>query len=533
MRTLWQSILSKTKKGEPVQDLLTQVDTAILTSSKIADIKFGTSGWRAVIGEDYTLGNVHRVTRAILSMYRNDVQRLSSELGVTSFEEFAHRGVIIGHDSRYMGDLLCQAVAKVFTAAEVRVGYADLATTPELSGALVQGGFACSINLTSSHNPGLYGGYKFNPSDGGPASVGITSTIEKRVAAEPMQAVEKPGNTAPRVDSLKLYMDFLESSPLLDLTYVREIAKSGEMALCVDHVGGATTGKVQYLLEHPKGLLALRREPDPLFGGGAPEPSAENMKELIATIDAQPQKFKLGAIMDPDGDRVRFYDGHTDISMNQFGAIAYHYLAKVRGFEGGVGKSVATSNLVNAIARGLGRPLFETAVGFKNFRPYLIPQATERALICFEESDGISGWGNTLEKDAFFGFLLGIEIQARTGKTLTQYLNELYQEFGMFYPLRFGFEVGPDLMGAGVVRIMEKLKSSYPAGANIATSSGTKTVAELLTLDGLKWVFADGSWMLIRPSGTEPKVRVYAEAQDEAQATELFEAAKKLFAAVS
>jgi len=529
MRALWQDLLNKAKTGQDCSELLNQVENAVLTSTKRAEIKFGTSGWRAVIGEDYTLSNVNRVTRAILAVYKYDLKALESHLGVHSFEEFSHRGVIIGHDSRFMGAVLCQAVAEIFQAADIRVGFAGLATTPELSGALVQGGYACSINLTSSHNPGLYGGYKFNPCDGGPASIEITSAIEKRILEEKNEVPVKPGAGATLADSLRLYADFLESSPLIDLSFIRSIAQNQEMALCVDHVGGATSGKIQYLLEHPHGLIGLRMEPDPLFGGGAPEPSASNMTTLIATLDKQTQKLKLGAIMDPDGDRVRFYDGHSDITMNQFGALAFHYLAVVRGFSGGVGKSVATSNLVNAIAKKLGRNLWETAVGFKNFRPYLNPAAQEKALVCFEESDGISGWGNTLEKDAFFGFLLGIEIQARTQKSLTQYLAELYKEYGVFFPLRFGFDLNPELMGAGVNQVMDKLCASYPAGSAIQTQKGPKKIEQLLTLDGLKWVFEDGSWMLIRPSGTEPKVRVYAEAQDETQATALFEAAKNLF----
>lgn len=529
MRDLWNSVLAKTRQGENCSEELKKITQNVLEGKKVATIQFGTSGWRSVIGEEYTLGNIARVTRAIHKMYQLYAEELSPYTGVLSYSQFKKEGVLIGHDSRYMGKEMASVVGHIFLEAGIRVGYAGTSTTPELSAALVEGDFACSINLTSSHNPGLYGGYKFNPKDGGPASIEITSCIEKLAVAEPLVLSALPTSDLPRFDSLKAYSHFLGKSTLLNIPKIKEWAHSGKLALAVDHVGGATSSRIQYLLDHPQSLKAFRDTYDPLFGGIAPEPSETNMETLMSYINSLPNELKLGAIMDPDGDRVRFYDGEADISMNQFGAIAFHFLAVHKGCQGGVGKSVATSNLVNAIAKGLGRPMWETAVGFKNFRPHLLPSSQEPALVCFEESDGISGWGNTLEKDAHFGYLLAIEIMMTTGKTLKNYLDNLYREFGVFFPLRFGFDVSPDLMGEGVKKIMSTLVSKFYPGDVLNTAQGEKKIVEVLTLDGLKMVFEDGSWLLIRPSGTEPKVRVYAEAQNAPAAEALFELAKDLF----
>jgi phosphomannomutase len=232
--------------------------------------------------------------------------------------------------------------------------------------------------------------------------------------------------------------------------------------------------------------------------------------------------------MDPDGDRIRYADGHVQIPMNYFGAMAFHFLHVHKKINGVVAKSVGTSNFVNAVAEKLGIPVNETKVGFKNFRPYLLASSRERAVVAFEESDGISGYNHTLEKDALFGLLLAIEMMAVTRKNLSIYLREIMDEFGHFYPDRAGISVDRSLVGEPLVKKLSAIAEKYPKGASLTIGGQLRTVKDLITVDGTKLVFDDGSWLMIRPSGTEPKVRFYIEARTEEGKKAVFETAERM-----
>jgi phosphomannomutase len=239
-------------------------------------------------------------------------------------------------------------------------------------------------------------------------------------------------------------------------------------------------------------------------------------------------QLKLGVIMDPDGDRIRFADGLMQIPMNYFGGMALHFLHVYKGIRGVVAKSVGTSNFVNAIAEKLGLPIKETKVGFKNFRPYLLQTSPEKAIVAFEESDGISGYNHTLEKDAFFGLLLAMEMMAVTGKNLGEYLREIMDEFGHYYPDRSGISVDRSLVGGPLLQKLSAIKAQYKKGAVVDIGGHNRTITDLITVDGTKMVFDDGSWLMIRPSGTEPKVRFYIEARTEEGKKAVFEAAERM-----
>jgi phosphomannomutase len=232
--------------------------------------------------------------------------------------------------------------------------------------------------------------------------------------------------------------------------------------------------------------------------------------------------------MDPDGDRIRFSDGSVQIPMNYFGAMALHFLHLHKKINGVVAKSVGTSNFVNAIAGKLGIPVRETSVGFKNFRPYLLTASDERAIVAFEESDGISGYNHTLEKDAIFGLLLALEMMAVTGNNLGAYLRGIMDEFGYFYPDRSGISVDRSLVGEPLVQKLSAISRNYPAGSSLSIGGHARKVTEVITVDGTKLVFDDGSWLMIRPSGTEPKVRFYIEARTEEGKKAVFETAERM-----
>jgi phosphomannomutase len=176
----------------------------------------------------------------------------------------------------------------------------------------------------------------------------------------------------------------------------------------------------------------------------------------------------------------------------------------------------------------LGIPVQETKVGFKNFRPFLLGESGERAVVAFEESDGISGYNHTLEKDAIFGLLLAIEMMAVTEKSLSSYLNELMAEYGHYYPDRSGIEVERSLAGETLLHRLSVIKDHYREGSSVHIGGEERVVQEVITIDGIKLVFDDASWLMIRPSGTEPKVRFYIEARTEEGKEAMLEAAEKI-----
>ena len=530
---LWKKIQSPDFNPERDRALLDQVILAAKTSLEPAVVSFGTSGWRAEIGSEFTLRNLQVVGKAMVQLYRQADAKTLEALGIKDFAELQKRGLVIGHDNRLLGKDFCAVVADQFIKAGVSVFYAGEATTPEYSAAVEMMGAACSVNMTPSHNPSHYNGIKFNPADGGPAGPEITDLITQYsnllMTSHVWESFDVDAVAWQSFDILKVYKEFLEKQGTIKFSRIQALVKGGRLCLVVDHVNGATRGRPAALLGNPSCLVSLRTEDDPLFGGVAPEPSSKNLEGVRRILDASKSWYRLGVIMDPDGDRVRFYDGTREIDMNAFGAMAFHYMATWRKHKGVVAKSVATSNFVNIIAAGLGRKVAETPVGFKNFRKWLRRGANPKALIAFEESDGISGLNNTLEKDAQFGLLLALEIMAVTGKNLGEYLDALYREYGRLYPQRMAFEVDKSLVGAPLTAKVAAIAERTQVGMSVQVGTVSKKVKQLLTIDGTKVIFEDDSWMLVRPSGTEPKVRIYTETRSPDEKDAMFEAAKALF----
>lgn len=525
----WKELLSNPSANR--EELLAAVERFAEENTAPSQIVFGTSGWRGEIGSDFTFNNVRIVISAIIEMFKSGDDSVMSALGVRDFDEIKNRGVIVGHDNRLLGRRFALEVLGYLHKEGIMTWYAGEAATPEFSAAIEMLHAACSVNLTPSHNPANYAGFKFNPSDGGPAGSGITSKIEEisnRLMREKAVLPSIEPRNIDRVDLTGLYLAFVTGRGTLDMEKIRDFLRKADCTICIDNVHGATRGRVEKLLGSRGKTVYLRTEDDVLFGGIAPEPSEKNMEGVDRVLRECGTAMKLGVIMDPDGDRIRFSDGTMQIPMNYFGAMALHFLHVHKGINGVAAKSVGTSNFVNAIAERLGIPVRETEVGFKNFRPYLLRNAKERAVVAFEESDGISGYNNTLEKDALFGLLLAIEMMAVTGKNLSGYLNELMNEFGHFYPDRSGIAVDRSLAGEPLMRKLLIIKDTYRNGTIAEIGGKTRTVTDVITVDGTKVVFDDGSWLMIRPSGTEPKVRFYIEARTAEGKKDMFEAAEKI-----
>lgn len=529
---IWKTIQSPKFRPEQGQQLIDEVLHAALHSQQPALVSFGTSGWRGEIGTEFTLRNVQVVGDALIRLYQEADAPLWEALGISSFAELQKRGVVIGHDNRMLGRRFCEVVADCFSRENIKVYFAGEATTPEFSAAVEMLGAACAVNMTPSHNPSNYAGIKFNPADGGPAGPEITELITN-YANQAMSTHVWRAPSSPKweeLDILAVYKKFLVRQGTIRFDLIRSLVDGGQLFLLTDHVHGATRNRPKFLLGNPACLHTLRTEDDPLFGGIAPEPSSRNLERVRSLVDASRANYRLGVIFDPDGDRIRFYDGICEIDMNAFGAIALHYMVTCRKLKGVVAKSVATSNFVNIIAARLGVKVAETPVGFKNFRPWMKRGAKVPALIAFEESDGISGYNNTIEKDAQFGLLLALEIIAVTGKNLGEYLNDLYKEYGRLYPERSAFTVEKAMVGAPLLAQVRAVGDKLHPGSVVQLQGAKpKVVCEVLTIDGTKVIFSDDSWLLIRPSGTEPKVRIYTECRDPAEKDALFAAAKELF----
>ena len=500
-------------------------------------IKFGTSGWRGVIGSDFTFHNVRIVTQAILNTLKSNDPKVRAALGVPDFAATREKGIVVGHDNRFLGPQFARAVMDMLTAEGVKVFYCGETTTPQISAAIDVLGAACSMNITPSHNPSPYAGLKFNPSDGGPAGSEITDCIQSeanRMMKEPLKKTGSTGDGKPpsKFDPIETYLMFLRQRGTLDLNRIRNFIHKSDCLVVIDHVHGATRGVPEILLNASDilntKLVLLRTNDDYLFGGVAPEPSAKNMDTADKLLKQSSAKFRIGAIMDPDGDRIRLADHRVQVPMNYFGAMALHFLYVHKGIKGLVAKSVGTSNFVNAIAEKLGVPVRETKVGFKNFRPFMLPDSPLRAIAAFEESDGISGYNHTLEKDALFGLLLAIEIVATSGKNLSEYLQDLMKEYGYFYPERSGIEVDRSLVGDSLKKKIAAIQKKYPEGSFLQVGPRPLKVKKLITVDGTKMVLEDDSWLMIRPSGTEPKVRFYVEARKPDEIQALFETAEQL-----
>lgn len=495
-------------------------------------VVFGTSGWREAIGEGFTVENVHKVARGIIAMMKTG--EFLKTNGYKGFEQVKAAGVLVLRDNRFMGDEFMAAAMRELAAEGIRIHDAGECPTGVGSAILTELKAAGSINFTPSHNPMEYAGIKFNPADGGPADIDLTSLIEENSNAlmrsgEPFiraTADFRPFRTV--VDAAAMFTAFVEKkSKVFDLAAIRGWLRknASELSIAIDNMHGSSRGYIQSLLG-PETLAALEAagsihfyntEDDYSFHGVKPEPNAKNQAILIEALRKSGRKLTLGVALDPDADRIRFADAHLDIDMNRFGSIGFANLLR-RGIRGGLATTVPSSGFASEIAHKRGEKVFETAVGFKNFRG---PLSSGAAVIAFEESDGISFTGHTLEKCALAGFLSAVDSIASSGRNLSDLYLELRREYGWFYPGKGGADVKGVSVEAwqrykdAVMKVLEG--GLIKAGDRIKVGAAEKSVERTNISDGLKIVFNDRSWILLRPSGTEPKFRYYYEVVGESE----------------
>jgi len=443
-------------------------------------ISFGTSGWRAVIADEFTYKNVQLVTEAICSYLKKKDENQQT--------------LIIGHDSRFMGESFCRISSDIAVKKGFRVLLCEGPTpTPTISHAIRSEKAVGGINFTASHNPPEYQGIKFSTADGAPALPDITRQIEEIIINTP-QIADASGGTIEKYDARPKYLDDLKTKVRFD-----QIAEAkGKYAY--DPLWGTGRGYLDRVLrDYNLEVETLHDWRDVTFGGKSPEPSEKQVGELQEAVRAK--KLTLGLATDGDGDRFGIIDSNgVFITPNELVALLSDYLAESREWTEGLARSVATSHLIDRVAESRGLKLYETPVGFK-FIGELINK--DEIILGGEESAGLSIKGHYPEKDGILACLLAAEAVAVRGKSLTEQLNELYSRVGKLESGRIGVKLTDEIAKS----LKEKL-SQEPS------EIGGKKVESINRMDGVKFIFADKSWMLMRPSGTEPMVRIYAETEN-------------------
>jgi len=468
----------------------------------MARIAFGTSGWRGILCEDFTFDNVKVVVQAIADHLKENGE--------------ASKGVVVGSDTRFMGRRFTEEAAKVLAGAGIKVYLCnrDL-PTPVLSFEILRRGLAGGINFTASHNPPEYNGIKFSPSWGGPALPETTKDIEQRAnrmlgtvcyIETSLENAQKSG-LMELIDPRPDYLATLEQK--IDFDAIKSIGK-----LALNPMYGTSRGYLEPLLQkRDVPYKIINDHLDPYFGGQPPEPSAAHIQDFITLVKNDPA-IRLGLATDGDADRFGILDADGSyIEPNYIIALLLDYLIRLRKLSGGVARSVATSHFVDAVAKKHGVPVFETPVGFK-YIGELICQ--DKIVIGGEESAGLTIKGHVPEKDGILACFLVAEMVAREGKTVRELLERLYGEVGRFITRRDNLKLSPEL------------EMAYPAKvAAVPREIAGTAVTDVITLDGVKLLLADGSWMLFRKSGTEPVVRLYGEASTEARLTEVMAAGRQ------
>jgi len=466
-------------------------------------IQFGTSGWRGVIAEDFTYGRVRVVTQAI-----------ADHIIAQGLKD---KGLVVGYDTRFMSERFAEEAVKVLAANGIHSFLSNRdVPTPVVSFEIIRRKAAGGVNFTASHNPPHYNGLKFSPAWGGPALPDTTRDIETRanalseknsVKTMPFAEAREKG-LAEELDLRKAYQDDLRKK--IDFDIIRK----AKLKVAVDLLYGTGRDYLDGLLRDAGcAVTVVHGCRDVLFGGRSPEPSEENLFELSAVM--KKGKFDIGLAVDGDADRFGVMDTDgTYINPNQVLALVLDYLCRSRGWKGGAARSIATSHLVDAVAKKHGIEVYETGVGFKYIGDLLVQG---KIIFGGEESAGMTIKDHVPEKDGILACLLVAEMVATENKPVKEMLKKLYKEVGVILNERVNIRLTEQNRKAVGERLSQPL--SELGGMRV---KGKKTTA-----DGTKYMIEDDSWVLMRASGTEPVVRLYVEASSEEKIKALIEAGKK------
>jgi len=461
-----------------------------------APIRFGTDGWRAVIADGFTFDNLARVSQAYADFVRKQHAEAGKEAEGAARSHVAERPhVVVGFDRRFLSEHFAERAAEVLAGNGVGVALFETdVPTPLVSWAVRERGAVGGVVITASHNPATFNGFKIKAPWGGSATPETTVEVEALVDASGPQTAPLPaGSRGGLGGEAASYRRQLESC--VDLERVR--AAAGRVV--VDPMHGTGGRWVESFLAGGRlEVETIRADRDPLFGGVSPEPIDRNLsplKERVAATGAL-----VGLATDGDADRVGAVNerGET-MTMHEVVPVLLLHLARRRGLGGGVVRTFSQSVLLRRIAAAHSLPIHETPIGFKYIADLML---RDDILIGAEESGGIGVRGHLPERDGILNSLLFLEAVVASGKTPSELVREVHEEFGEFY---FGRRDLHTEVARGLA-LVETLAARPPS-----TVEG-REVASVETLDGTKLVFRDESWLLFRQSGTEPVLRVYAEA---------------------
>jgi phosphomannomutase len=461
-------------------------------------IKFGTDGWRGVIARDFTFDNLSQVAQATMD-YLNR-------------EGLGSKPLVIGYDRRFLSRDFARRVAEVAAGNGIQVHLTDgYAPTPAVSWAVHELGAGAGVMITASHNPQEYNGFKVKEAYGGSARPTTTKILEEIVAynvANGRRVVECPFDEAERKGLIRLFDPcesyFHQINRYVDLNL---IAKAG-IAAVVDPMYGAGCGFIPRLLN---GVDEIHNSENPSFGGIPPEPIGDNLLELAGLVKSG--KYQVGLALDGDADRIGAVDENGEFfSSHCIFTVILRHLIEHKKLRGGVVKTVSTTRMIDLLAEKFGLPLFETPIGFKHICELMLEKDI---LMGGEESGGLGVKGHIPERDGILMGLLLLEAMAVSGKGLRQLLNETMDEIGHFYYRRIDHRIED----SAKEELISRMKLQPPLEIAGRMVSGTNFS------DGFKFLFENGDWLLIRPSGTEPVLRLYSEAASTDQVDRLLRSA--------
>ena len=461
-------------------------------------IKFGTDGWRAIIAKDFTVENVARVTEAT---------------GIWIKKHVADPKIVVGHDCRFGGELFMQTAAAVLVAQGIKVYVAQgFVSTPMISLGARNYGCDLGIILTASHNPPSYNGFKLKAKFGGPLQPDKINEIE-RIIPETCtidysgfsleEAIKQNG-----VEVLPLEKDYLDHVYAhFDIPAI----KSSGLRLMYDAMYGAGQRVIPQLLPE---TVIMHCDHNPTFRGQAPEPIGKNLEELASYIKSH-QNIDCALATDGDADRIGLYDSHGEfIDSHHIILLLIHYLVKYKGMSGKVAIAFSVTPRVYKMCEHYGLEHTTTKIGFKDIAAIMV---NEDVLLGGEESGGIAVKGHIPERDGIWMGLILWEFMAKSGKRLEDLIEEVYEIVGPFKFERSDLHLSEALK----TRIVSQCQS------NAFNQFGPYTIQETLTTDGFKYIIDNDRWVMIRPSGTEPVLRIYAEAPTLGEVREILKATEE------
>lgn len=457
---------------------------------KNTEIKFGTDGWRGVISDNFTFKNVGIVAQAVSEWINRDIQG-------------REKTVVVGYDTRFLSEEYARLVGCVLAQNGINVFLSNTPIpTPALSYGVIRTRSVAGIMITASHNPAKFNGIKIKTDKGGGAPAEITNKVEGYLYQTPVQMMDfRAAAEEQKIKKHDFKVDYLKFiKGYIDLKRIRK----AKFKVLTDAMHGSGNGLMAQILKGTNIRLSLMRDDvNPSFDGGKPEPVVEYLSGILKRV--RKEKFDLGLVLDGDADRIAAVacGGEFIHPQKILGLLALH-LIRNRGRTGGIVKTICGTTMIDNIAKKLGVQLYETPVGFKYISDLMI---VKNIVAGGEEAGGMGVQGFIPERDGTLAGLLLLEMMVYQKKNIKRILLDMEKEFGRYYYERCDLELGQGRFDAEKVRSMKTLLGQH--------------VVEVKDFDGIKLICADDSWLMLRPSGTEPLVRAYSEAKTAARASAL------------